>query len=129
MTRKQISSASPYEDIAGFCRAVRVGNIITVAGTGPIAPNGKMVGKGDAAAQARRCFEIAKAAIQELGGTMDDVVRTRLMLTDIRDWEAVAKVHGEVFTGNRPGCTLMQVTSFIDPDWLIEIEVDAVVEE
>ena len=85
--------------------------------------------KGDAAAQARRCLEIIQAAIERLGGKLSDVIRTRILLTDIEDWEKVAHVHGEFFGDIRPANTIMQVVRFIDPDWLVEIEADAVVED
>ncbi len=126
-TRKQVSSSSPYEPIVGFSRAVQVGDVIAVGGTGPIGPDGKTVGAGDVTAQARRCFEISIAALEQLGASADDIVRTRIMLTRIEDWEAAARVHGEFFGEIRPASTVVQVTSFVDPDWLIETEVDAVV--
>lgn len=124
--RQMVSSASPFEEIAGFCRAVRVGNIITVAGTAPIGPDGETFAPNDVEAQARRCFEIAIAAIEELGGSARDVTRTRLMLTHMEDWQTATRVHGEFFSEIRPACTAVQVAGLIDPDWRIEIEVDAV---
>jgi enamine deaminase RidA (YjgF/YER057c/UK114 family) len=98
-----------------------------VSGTAPLGPDGRTVGAGDAAAQARRCLEIIGAALASAGATLADVVRTRILLTRIEDWEAVARVHGEVFRDIRPANTIMQVTRFIDRDWLVEIEADAVV--
>jgi enamine deaminase RidA (YjgF/YER057c/UK114 family) len=112
----------------GISRAVRVGSIITVAGTAPLGPDGKTVGRGDPAAQARRCLEIISAALEKAGASMANVVRTRILLTRIEDWEAVAMVHGEFFRDIRPVNTIMQISRFIDPDWLVEIETDAVVE-
>lgn len=126
--RKLISSGSPYEPKVGISRAVRVGHIITVAGTAPLGPDGKTVGRGDAAAQARRCLEIISAALEKAGASMANVVRTRILLTRIEDWEAVAAVHGEFFRDIRPVNTIMQISRFIDPDWLVEIEADAVVD-
>jgi enamine deaminase RidA (YjgF/YER057c/UK114 family) len=126
MPRTRISSGSPYEPISGFSRAVRVGNVISVSGTAPLDATGKTVAPGDPAAQARRCLEIIAEALQQAGGSLRDVVRTRVMLTRIEDWEVVARVHGEVFRDIRPASTVVQVTRFIDPDWLIEIEADAV---
>ena len=126
--RKLISSGSPYEPKVGISRAVRVGNIITVAGTAPLGPDGGTVGRGDAAAQARRCLEIIAAALEKAGASMAHVVRTRILLTRIDDWQAVASVHGEFFSDIRPVNTIMQVSRFIDPEWLIEIEADAVVD-
>jgi enamine deaminase RidA (YjgF/YER057c/UK114 family) len=127
-TRRRVSSGSPYEPIVGISRAVRAGGFITVAGTAPLDAGGRTVAPGDAAAQARRCFEIVARALEDLGAGLADVVRTRILLTRIEDWEAVARVHGEFFRDVRPANTVMQVTRFIDPDWLVEVEADAVVE-
>lgn len=128
-SRQLISTGSPYEPKVGISRAVRSGRIIAVTGTAPLGPDGKTVSIGDASGQARRCFEIIKAAIEGLGGKMSDVIRTRILLTRIEDWEKVALVHGEFFTDIRPANTIMQVVRFIDPNWLVEIETDAVVED
>ena len=125
--RKNVSTGSPYEPIVGLSRAVRIGNIVAVAGTAPLGPDGKTVGVGDPAAQARRCFEISRLALEQLGATLQDVIRTRILLTNIEHWRAVAEVHGEFFRDIRPVNTLMQVSQFIDPQWLIETEVDAVI--
>lgn len=125
--RRTIQTASPYEPLFGLSRAVRVGRWIAVAGTAPIGPDGKTVGVGNPAAQARRCFEISRVALEQLGASLEDVVRTRILLTRIEDWKAVAEVHGEIFREVRPANTTMQVCRFIDPDWLVETEVDAVV--
>jgi enamine deaminase RidA (YjgF/YER057c/UK114 family) len=127
--RKSISTGSPYEPIVGLSRAVRIGNVVAVAGTAPLGPDGKTVSVGDPRAQARRCFEISRAALEQLGANLKDVIRTRILLTRIDDWKGVAEVHGEFFRDIRPVNTIMQVTRFIDPDWLIETEVDAVVDE
>ena len=127
--RKLISSGSPYEPKVGISRAVRVGPIISVAGTAPLGPDGRTVGLGDPAAQARRCLEIIAASLHGAGASLRDVVRTRILLTRIADWEAVATVHGEFFRDIRPVNTIMQVSRFIDPDWLLEIEADAVVDD
>lgn len=124
--RRSVSSGSPYEPILGISRAVRIGNVIAVAGTAPIGPDGKTVGIGDPEAQARRCFEISRLALEQLGGSLRDVIRTRFLLTRIEDWEIVGRVHGEIFGDIRPVNTIVQVTRFIDPDWLLETEVDAV---
>ena len=126
MTRRNISSDSPFEPIVGFSRAVRIGNVIAIGGTAPIGADGETVGVGDPAAQARRCFEITRAALAEAGASMTDVIRTRFLLTRIEDWQAVAQVHGEFFADIRPVNTIVQVSRFIDPDWLVETEVDAV---
>lgn len=127
--RKLISSGSPYEPKVGISRAVRAGPIVTVAGTAPLGPDGRTVGRGDAAAQARRCLEIIAAALEAAGASLRDVVRTRILLTRIDDWQAVAGVHGEFFRDIRPVNTIMQVSRFIDPDWLVEIEADAVLDD
>jgi enamine deaminase RidA (YjgF/YER057c/UK114 family) len=126
--RRLISSGSPYEPRVGISRAVRVGPIIAVSGTAPLGPDGHTVGKGDAAAQARRCLEIIKDALERAGASLEQVVRTRTLLTRIDDWQAVASVHGEFFGLIRPANTIMQVSRFVDPNWLVEFEADAVVE-
>ena len=127
--RRLISSGSPYEPRVGISRAVRVGPIIAVSGTAPLGPGGATVARGDAAGQARRCLEIIKEALERAGASLDQVVRTRTLLTRIEDWEAVALVHGEFFGAIRPANTVMQVSCFIDPDWLVEFEADAVIEK
>jgi enamine deaminase RidA (YjgF/YER057c/UK114 family) len=127
--RKLISSGSPYEPKVGISRAVRAGSIITVAGTAPLGPDGQTVGRGDAAAQARRCLDIIEAALRDAGASLRHVVRTRILLTSIDDWQAVAAVHGEFFRDIRPVNTIMQVSRFIDPAWLVEIEADAVIDD
>jgi len=128
MNRRLISSGSPYEPSIGFSRAVRVGNLISVSGTAPIGPDRKTVSPGNPSAQARRCFEIIQAALEDAGSSLSDVVRTRIFLTNIDDWEKVAEVHGEFFRDFRPASTIVQVSRFIDPDWLVEIEADAVID-
>jgi enamine deaminase RidA (YjgF/YER057c/UK114 family) len=127
--RRLISSGSPYEPRVGISRAVRVGPIIAVSGTAPLGPDGRTVGKGDPAAQARRCLEIIKGALEQADASLDQVVRTRTLLVRIEDWQAVASVHGEFFGAIRPANTIMQVSRFIDPDWLVELEADVVVDE
>ncbi len=126
--RKRVSTGSPYEPIIGLSRAVRIGNVVCVAGTAPLDANGRTVGKGDPAAQVRRCFEISLLALEQLGGRKEDVIRTRILLVHIEDWRAVGEVHGEFFREVRPANTTMQVGRFIDPDWLVETELDAVVD-
>jgi enamine deaminase RidA (YjgF/YER057c/UK114 family) len=127
--RQRISTGSPYEPRLGISRAVRAGRIIAVSGTAPIGPDGKNVGIGDAAAQARRCLEIIREALTKAGSRMEDVVRTRVLLTNIGDWEEVGKVHGQFFGPIRPANTTMQIGRFIDPEWLVEVEVDAIADE
>jgi enamine deaminase RidA (YjgF/YER057c/UK114 family) len=127
--RKLVSSGSSYEPQVGFSRAVRAGCIVTVAGTAPLGPDGRTVGRGDAAAQARRCLEIIATALESAGATLQQVVRTRILLTRIDDWQTVANIHGEFFRDIRPVNTIMQVSRFIDPEWLVEIEADAVLDD
>jgi len=127
--RQRASSASPLEPAIGFARAARNGAVVAVAGTAPIGDDGATVGVGDVGVQTRRCFEVALAALAEVGGTLEDVIRTRIMLTDIDSWRDAADVHGEIFGEVRPACTFVGVSRFIDPQWLVEVEVDAVLEE
>jgi enamine deaminase RidA (YjgF/YER057c/UK114 family) len=127
MKRQRVSSGSPYEPRVVLSRAVRAGRFVSISGTAPLA-EGKTVGRGDPGAQARRCLEIIRRAVEDAGGSLADVVRTRILLTRIEDWEAVAAVHGEFFADIRPANTIMQIGRFIDPDWLVEIEADAVLE-
>lgn len=127
MSRILVASSSPYAPIVGFSRAVRVGDLISVGGTAPIDDNGNTVGLNDPAAQTRRCIEIIRLALVEAGASLQDVVRTRTLLTNIKHWEPVAKVRGEYFKDIRPVDTVMEVSSFINPEWLIEVEVDAVI--
>jgi predicted adenylyl cyclase CyaB len=127
MRRVLVSSGPPYEKPIGFSRAVRAGNIIAVAGTASVAANGTTVAPGDVYLQTRRCLEISLEAVAQAGGRATDVVRTRILLTDISRWEEAARAHGEVFTAIRPACTFAGVAAFIRPDWLVETEVDCVV--
>ena len=128
-SRQRVSSGSPYEPRVGISRGVRAGRIIAIAGTAPIGTDGRTAAVGDAAAQARRCLEIIRAALEQLGASLADVTRTRTLLTRIEDWESVATVHGEFFKDIRPANTIMQVVRFIDAEWLVEIEADAVIDE
>ena len=129
MSKQLVSSGSPYEPRLGISRAVRSGQMIAVAGTAPIGSDGKTVGIGDPAAQARRCIEIISNALEQAGASLSDVIRTRILLTCIEDWERVGLVHGEFFGTIRPANTVMQVTRFIEPEWLVEIEADAVIDD
>ncbi|MBZ8131872.1 hypothetical protein CLD20_01160 [Afifella sp. IM 167] len=125
VSRKNISSASPYEPVIGFSRAVKIGNRVLVGGTAPVGPDGRNVGVGDAAAQTRRCIEIARIALEEAGASLADVVRTRIFLTRRMDWEAVGRAHGEAFGEIRPAATMVIAAGLIDPEWLVEIEFEA----
>lgn len=128
MAHQLVSSGSPFEPRIGFSRAVRVRNIVSVSGTAPIGPDRRTIGRGDPSIQARRCLEIIRSALEAAGSSLSDVVRTRVYLAHITDWEKVAEVHGEFFRDIRPASTFIQVACFIDPEWLVEIEADAVVE-
>lgn len=127
MERQLISSGSPYEPQVGFSRAVRVGPWIAVSGTAPIDADGKTAHTGDVYAQTKRCLEIALHAIDQAGGAAEHVIRTRILLVDIARWREAARAHGEVFGAIRPASTFVQVSRFIDPDWLVEIEADCYV--
>ncbi len=128
MPRKLVSSGSYLEPEIGFSRAVRVGPFIAVAGTAPIAPGGGTASPGDVHGQTKRCLDIIAEAVAGAGGKIDDVIRTRIMLTDMSRWRDAARAHGEVFRDIRPACTFVQVSGFIDPAWLVEIEADCVIE-
>jgi enamine deaminase RidA (YjgF/YER057c/UK114 family) len=127
MSRTTVSSGSPYEDRIGFSRAVRVGNTIAVAGTAPIAPDGSTACPGDVYGQTLRCLEIMCRAVEDAGGHINDVIRTRILLTDISRWAEAAKAHGEVFADVKPACTFVQIAGLIHPEWLVETEADCVV--
>ena len=123
---RRTSGTSPYESAFGFSRAIRVGNRIIVSGTAPVEPDGSST-PGDAAAQTRRCFAIILAAIDELGGSAADVVRTRMFITDPADADAVGAVHGEMFRDVRPASTMVVISALLRPEWRIEIEAEALV--
>ena len=119
--RKSISGGSPFEPIIGFSRALRVENRVYLAGTGPVGGE-----QEDAAGQTRRIFAIAAKALAEAGASFRDVVRTRIYLTRVEDWEAVGRVHGEFFSDIRPAATMVVVAALLNPAWRVEIEMDAV---
>ena len=125
--RKNISSGAPWESIVGYSRAVRVGNHVWVAGTTATDENGDVVGVGDAAAQTRYVLQKIGRALEEAGVNFADVVRTRTFVTDLAQWEAIGRVHGEFFGEVRPVATMVEVSKLIDPAHLVEIEVDAFV--
>jgi enamine deaminase RidA (YjgF/YER057c/UK114 family) len=122
--RQNITGGSPFEPIIGFSRAVRVGNSVYVAGTGPVGAENE-----DAEGQTRRIFAIAEKALAESGATFNDVVRTRMYLTHTEDWEAIGRVHGEFFSQIRPAATMVVVAALLNPAWRIEIEMDAIIRE
>jgi enamine deaminase RidA (YjgF/YER057c/UK114 family) len=123
--RTRISSGSPFEPTIGFSRALRVGDRVLVSGTAPIWPDGSC--PDDAEAQARRCLEIVAVALAEAGASVDDVVRTRMFITDPADAGAVGRAHGAVFADARPAATMVVVAALLDPRWKVEIEAEAVV--
>ena len=127
--RSNYSSGTPWESIAGYSRAVRVGNIIEVAGTTAVDAEGQVVGAGDIGEQTDYIFNKIRNALNDAGSKMSDVIRTRMYLTNINDWEAVARVHGDIFSDIKPVSTLVEVSGLIDEELLIEIEVSAVVSD
>ncbi|GAA4324858.1 hypothetical protein GCM10023115_41390 [Pontixanthobacter gangjinensis] len=129
MKRELISNGNPLEDIIGFSRAVKVGQYISIGGTAPVDRNGKTSGIGDIRLQTRKCIEIIKEALEQAGSGLEHVVRTRMLLTNIDDWKAAAEVRAEYFQKIKPVDTIMQVSSFVNSEWLIEIEADAIIDE
>ena len=127
--RSNYSSGAPWESIAGYSRAVRVGNIIEVAGTTAVDTEGQVVGAGDIGEQTDYIFNKIRNALNDAGSKMSDVIRTRMYLTDINDWETVARVHGDIFSDIKPVSTLVEVSGLIDKELLIEIEVSAIVSD
>lgn len=126
MTRTSARSGSPFESSIGFSRAVRVGSTIAVSGTAPIWPDGSV--DPDPAAQARRCWEICVTALEELGGSVSDVIRTRQYVVSAADGDAIGAVHGEFFRTLQPASTMVVVAGLLDPRWKVEVELDAVVD-
>ena len=123
--RKNISTGTPWEPVVGYSRAVRIGSMVWVAGTTATGPDGHIVGRGDPAAQTRQVLENVKAALERAGARLDHVVRTRIYVRNVADWETIGRVHGQYFGQVRPAATLVEVSGLVDPDMLVEIEVDA----
>jgi len=122
VTRTNFSGGSPFEPIIGFSRAVRVGDTVYLSGTGPVGAENE-----DASGQTRRVFVLAAEALKKTGSSLEHVVRTRMFLTHVEDWEAVGRVHGEFFAQTRPAATMVVVAKLLNPAWRIEIEMDAVI--
>ena len=127
--RRRVTSGSNLEPEIGFSRAVRRGNLIAISGTASIWEGARTVGVGDVYSQTKHCLAIVKAALIEVDSCFEDVIRTRVMLTNVTTWREAARAHGEAFGDIRPACTFVEVSRFIHPEWLVEIEVDAVTAE
>jgi enamine deaminase RidA (YjgF/YER057c/UK114 family) len=129
MARQRTFSGTPWEAKAGYCRAMRIGNQIFVAGTAPVDDEGDTFAPGDAYAQTMRCFAIIQTALQDLGADLEDIVRTRLYITDMGQWEEIAQAHNELFADYPPVSTMVEIPGLINPDMLVEVEVEALCED
>jgi enamine deaminase RidA (YjgF/YER057c/UK114 family) len=128
-TRKNIKSGAPWEPLVGYSRAVRVGKFIAVSGSAAVGDDGKLVGAGDAYLQAQRCIEVIRVALEQAGGGLQHVVRTRMYVTDIERWSEIARAHQEAFADVAPATSMVEVSRLIDPGMLVEIEADAILDD
>jgi len=127
MTRQLVSTGTPWEPIVGYSRAVRVDRHVHVAGTTAVGADGRVVGPGDPRAQTIHILQVVRQALEEAGARLEHVVRTRIYVTDIRQWESIGRAHGEIFRDIRPAATMVEVRRLIDPEMLVEIEADAII--